>query len=399
MSAASVVGTRGALRPRHLAALSIGTFALGIDGFVLSGLLPQVAASLHVPTAAAGQLTTLFALVYAVGSPVIATATGNWDRRRLLLLGMVVFAVGVGLQAVGPTFAVVAAGRAIAALGAAAFQATAYGTAGLLSDDEHRPRTLAVVAGGSSVAIVAGLPFGILVGQVWGWRGAMVVLLALAVVTAVSTSMLPSVHAPRLLFRQRVAVLRDGRVLRVLIGTVLVMTPGFLVLAFVPIIVTGTGNWTVILVLAYGVGQVAGTAVAPRVIRWMSARLTVAVAAVLVLVGCVALGALRSAPVGAAVAMAVLGIGVGLAVVPQQARLFTTVPRIAAVAVGLNGSAIYCGSALGAALGGVALTFGGAEALAFTAAAIALVATVAVVALKVERPERDTPLERGGRED
>ena len=91
MSPASVPGTNGVLRSRHLTALSIGTFALGIDGFVLSGLLPQVAASLHVPTATAGQLTTLFALVYAVGSPLIATATGNWDRRRLLLLGMVVF--------------------------------------------------------------------------------------------------------------------------------------------------------------------------------------------------------------------------------------------------------------------------------------------------------------------
>ena len=36
------------LRPADLLILSIGTFTLGVDGFVLSGLLPQVAASLHV---------------------------------------------------------------------------------------------------------------------------------------------------------------------------------------------------------------------------------------------------------------------------------------------------------------------------------------------------------------
>jgi hypothetical protein len=42
----------------------------------------------------------------------------------------------------------------------------------ILSDDEHCARSLAIVAGGSSVAIVAGLPFGILVGQTWGWRTA-----------------------------------------------------------------------------------------------------------------------------------------------------------------------------------------------------------------------------------
>jgi hypothetical protein len=44
----------------------------------------------------------------------------------------------------------------------------------------HRARSLAVVAGGSSVALVAGLPFGILVGQVWGWRAALWLLVVLA---------------------------------------------------------------------------------------------------------------------------------------------------------------------------------------------------------------------------
>ena len=48
------------LRTADLLILSIGTFTLGVDGFVLSGLLPQVAASLHVSASTAGQLTTIF---------------------------------------------------------------------------------------------------------------------------------------------------------------------------------------------------------------------------------------------------------------------------------------------------------------------------------------------------
>jgi predicted MFS family arabinose efflux permease len=47
------------LRTTDLLILSTGTFTLGVDGFVLSGLLPQVAASLHVSASTAGQLTTL----------------------------------------------------------------------------------------------------------------------------------------------------------------------------------------------------------------------------------------------------------------------------------------------------------------------------------------------------
>ena len=44
------------LRVTDLLILAAGTFTLGVDGFVLSGLLPQVSASLHVPVSTAGQL-------------------------------------------------------------------------------------------------------------------------------------------------------------------------------------------------------------------------------------------------------------------------------------------------------------------------------------------------------
>lgn len=60
--------------------------------------------------------------------------------------------------------------------------------------------------------------------------------------------------------------------------------------------------------------------------------------------------------------MAALGLAIGLTVVPQQHRLFATVPALAPIAVGLNGSTIYIGSALGAAAGGLALTVGGSNA-------------------------------------
>jgi predicted MFS family arabinose efflux permease len=78
----------------------------------------------------------------------------------------------------------------------------------------------------------------------------------------------------------------------------------------------------------------------------------------------------------AVMTMAVLGLPVGLCVVPQQHRVFTAVPRFASVAVGLNGSAIYIGSALGAGVGGIALAMGGSVAPAIAAA---LIGTLGVI--------------------
>ena len=389
--------TRAAASVRHLRTadllvLSVGTFALGVDGFVLSGLLPQVSASLHVSVSAAGQLTTLFALVYALGSPVIAAIAGNWDRRLLLAAGMTVFAAGITVQATGPDFAAVGAGRVLAALGAAAYQATAYATAGILSDDEHRARSLAIVAGGSSVAIVAGLPFGILVGQTWGWRAAMWVLLALAVLSALAVRLLPPAHAPRLTLRERGQALTDRRVLGILTGTVTVLTPGFLVLAYLPAIMRSSGIWIVIATLAYGAGQVTGTTLVPRLIRRRGARTALQLGACGIAVFTAMLTGTRTIHPAATATMAALGLAIGLTIVPQQHRIFATVPKLASVAVGLNGSAIYIASALGAAIGGLALALAGATSLTITAAAIGVVAiALASIIRSTAAPEKLRP--------
>jgi DHA1 family inner membrane transport protein len=372
------------LAPVDLLILSAGTFTLGVDGFVLSGLLPQVAASLHVSASTAGQLTTLFALVYAVASPVIATLAGAWDRRTLLAAGLAVFIAGMVVQATGPDFAVVAAGRVLAALGAAGYQATAYSTAGILSDDAHRARSLAVVAGGSSVALVAGLPFGILVGQTWGWRAAMWVLVALAVMAAAALWRLPPAYAPRLSLRERGQALADRRVLGILAGTVTVLTPVFLVIAYLPAIMRASGTWIVAAMLAYGAGQVTGTVVVPRLIRRRSARTALICGACGITAAAAVLTATRALDPAAAVTMAALGFSAGLTIVPQQHRLFAAVPRLAPVAVGLNGSGIYIATALGAAAGGAALAAGGSVAPVLTAVAIGLLA-VAVAATAVRR--------------
>lgn len=78
----------------------------------------------------------------------------------------------------------------------------------------------------------------------------------------------------------------------------------------------------------------------------------------------------------AIVTMAALGFSAGLTIVPQQHRLFASVPRLAPVAVGLNGSGIYIATALGAAVGGGALAIGGGVALPVAAAVIGLLSVV-----------------------
>ena len=55
--------------------LALGTFATGTESFMIAALLPGLAKDLSVTLTAAGQLVTVFALTYAVSSPVLSALT------------------------------------------------------------------------------------------------------------------------------------------------------------------------------------------------------------------------------------------------------------------------------------------------------------------------------------
>ena len=88
----------------RLLPLVLGAFAIGAETFLVSSVLPQIAADLHVTAAAAGSLVTIFALAYAFGSPLIAVATAGVERKRLLIVAIAAFALANLVAAVAPNF-------------------------------------------------------------------------------------------------------------------------------------------------------------------------------------------------------------------------------------------------------------------------------------------------------
>jgi predicted MFS family arabinose efflux permease len=105
--------------------LAVAMFVIGTDGFVVAGLLRDISTAAGVAVTVAGQLITVFALTYAVASPVTASLFGTLERKRLMVWAMVVFAAGNAIVAATASYPVLFAGRAIAALGAASFTPTA----------------------------------------------------------------------------------------------------------------------------------------------------------------------------------------------------------------------------------------------------------------------------------
>jgi MFS transporter, DHA1 family, inner membrane transport protein len=107
-------------RPLFLT-LALGNFVLGTGAFVLRALLQPMAAELGISLSAAGWLMSGYALAYAVGSPLLTAWTGAWPRRRVLLAGLALIAVGNAALAVAPDLLAAHLGRVVSALGGALY--------------------------------------------------------------------------------------------------------------------------------------------------------------------------------------------------------------------------------------------------------------------------------------
>lgn len=342
---------------RRLYPLAVGNFAVGTGMFVTAGLLPPVSSDLNVSTAAAGQLMTVFALAYALLSPVLAAMTARMSRRRLLLVALGVFMLGNVLTALAPTYPLVLAARVISAAGAAMFTPTASGVATALVGPERRGRALALVLGGMSVSSALGVPLGTWLGGVSGWRATMWLVAGLgALGFAGIMALVPEVRVAATTGRlaERFAPLGDRRVLAVL-GTQLLMFGS----AFAAYVYIGSlfDLPLAALLWAWGVGAIVGNQVGGRLTDAYGPRRMVLLALVASTVF-VAIIPLVGLALPVALVWAFLWGALGWLVAPaQQYRLVAVLPDNVPIGLGLLSSAQYTGIVVAGLMGGLA--FGG----------------------------------------
>lgn len=123
---------------------------------------------------------TAFSLAYALGAPVLAVLTAGLERKRLLAVAMGGFALANLLAALAPGYAGLMGARLLLALSAASFMPAASGYTAGLGGSERHGRAISMVIGGLTVAIIAGVPLGVLLGDALGWRATFLAVAGLA---------------------------------------------------------------------------------------------------------------------------------------------------------------------------------------------------------------------------
>ncbi|WP_327371040.1 Cmx/CmrA family chloramphenicol efflux MFS transporter [Streptomyces sp. NBC_01217] len=350
--------------PFAVYALGLAVFAQGTSEFMLSGLVSDIAADLHVSIPAAGLLTSAFAVGMVVGAPLMALFSRNWPRRRALCFFLCVFSAVHVVGALTPSYGVLLATRVVGALANAGFWAVALVTAFSLVGPGARARATSVVVGGVTLACVAGVPAGAALGGHWGWRSAfwavaLVCVPAVVVIARTIPGARPrSVPAPA---REELRALARPRLLLTLLTSALVQGATFCALSYVEPLathVTGLGAaWVPALLALFGLGSFVGVTVTGRIIDARPVALTAA--------GLVALAAGWTGfalTAGSPVATVVLVLVQGMLAFGTGTALISWVFRLAADAPTLSGSfatsAFNVGGALGPWLGGLSIGAG-----------------------------------------
>ena len=251
--------------PLALLALTLSAFAIGTTEFVIVGLIPTIAADLHVSLPSAGLLVSLYALGVAIGAPVLTALTGRWKRKSVLLTLMALFVLGNLLAWQAPSYESLILARILTGLAHGVFFSIGSTIATNLVAKEKEASAIAIMFTGLTIALVTGVPLGTWIGQEFGWRATFLIVSMLGLVALIGSAILvPSnlKQLPPTKISEQLQVLTQQRLLLVYAMTAVGYGGTFVAFTYLaPILqqVSGFASGAIgLIMLVYGVSVAIG---------------------------------------------------------------------------------------------------------------------------------------------
>jgi len=159
---------------RTLYILALGIFGIATTEFGVIGILPQIATAFDVTIEKAGWLLSSFALIVAFFGPFLMLLLSSFNRKKLMLFVLAVFAISNILSIMAPTFNMLLFARILPAFLHPIFWSIALSTASTILPAEQSPKAVGIVFGGFTIASVFGIPLATLMADLYNWQASFV---------------------------------------------------------------------------------------------------------------------------------------------------------------------------------------------------------------------------------
>ena len=361
-------------------ALLFGNLIIGTGVLLPAGQLTAIMTDFTLTPARAGLLIFVGGLTVGIGAPVLAWATASIDRRLLLMGGLALYAAGHALSALASDFNLLLGLRAVTIVGAAIFTPQAAATVGLIVPPDRRAGAIAFIFIGWSLASVAGIPLGNLLGEHVGWRATCMImaLASAAVALAVYTVLGKGLRVSPIRLATWRSVFASPALLVVLLVTLLSMSGQFTLFSYVtPVLKTAYGASPEAIAFAFllvGATGVAGNYAAARLAAPLGVELAIFLLLAAIAAGLAVIAIFFGAYAAFIAGGCLWGLGSFASNSLQQSRLVALAPTLAPATVALNTSVVYLGQSLGSATGGAIIAHGPSPAMAWAGSAFLAVA-------------------------
>lgn len=153
-----------------LLGMTIAAFIFNTSEFMPIGLLTDIAQTFSITQTQAGAMITIYSWAVMLLSLPLMILASKYNLKKVLLTTLFLFGLGQAISAISMNFAILILGRLVVACAHAVFWSIASVIAVRLVNEDKREFAMSMIVTGTSVAMIAGLPLGRMIGLWMGWR-------------------------------------------------------------------------------------------------------------------------------------------------------------------------------------------------------------------------------------
>lgn len=359
--------------------MACAAFIFNTTEFVPVALLTDIGQSFDMQSSDVGLMMTVYAWTVMIMSLPAMLATGDMERKGLLLKLFVIFIIGHIISVIAWNYWILLIARMCIAVAHSLFWAITASLVMRVAPKNKKTQAIGMLAIGTSLATILGLPLGRLVGQLVGWRITFAIIAALALVVMVFIMrLLPNLPSKNAGSLSSLPILAKRPLLIGLYATtVIIVSAHFTAYTYIEPFMVQIGeldpNLATIILLVFGVSGITASVIFNRLYRFgptqfiSTAMILLAVSLAFMLVSATYTATMFTLAF-------IWGIGISCIGLALQMRVLQLAPDATDVASAIYSGIFNAGIGAGALFGNQIARYIGLEYIGFTGAALAMIA-------------------------